>query len=136
MKTNFKIIDNYALKFDGKLIDIHNNFDFVGFDYRVKENQLKFFCRRSFGEWVNKEEPEEIVLIHNNVNELAIENQNKNREDSLIEITFYEKGKLRKSEELTLREKSNDDDNIFYIFESGQVIQIGCEEIVLEIIKI
>ncbi|NNT72147.1 hypothetical protein HKT18_07975 [Flavobacterium sp. IMCC34852] len=133
MTTNFKIIDNYALKFNDRLIDVHNNFDFVGFDYRVAENQLKLFCRKSFGVWVNKEEPEQIILVHNNVNNLVVENQSGNREDSLTEITFYQNDEPRKPEELTLREKPNENDDIFYIFESGKVIRIGCGEIFLEV---
>lgn len=133
MTTNFKIIDNYALKFNDRLIDIHNNFDFVGFNYSAEENQLKLLCRKSFGVWVNKEEPEQIVLVHNNVNNLVVENPVGNREDSLTEITFYQNNELRKPEELTLREKPNDDDDIFYVFESGKVIRIGCGEILLVI---
>ena len=133
MTTNFKIIDNYALKFNDKLIDIHNNFDFVGFDYPVKENQLKLFCRKSSGDWVNKKEPEQIVLVHNNVINLVVENQNGNSEDSITEITFYQNNEPRNFGELTLREKPNGNDDILYIFESGKVIRIGCCEILLEI---
>ena len=133
MITNFKIIDNYSLKFNDKLIDIHNNFDFIGFDYRLRENQLKLFCQRSFGSWVNKDEPEGITLIHNGVENLVIENQNKNREDSLTELTFFPKDESRINGELTLREKPKNDDKILYIFESGQIIHIECEEILIEL---
>ena len=133
MTTNFKLIENYALKFNDRLIDVHNNFDFVGFEYIIKESQLKMFYRKSSGDWVDKEELEQLVLIHNMVNNLVIKNQSENPEDSTTEITFYQNNEFRKPEEVTLREKPNENDDIFYIFESGKVIQIGCSEILLEI---
>jgi hypothetical protein len=133
MTTNFKIIDNYALEINGRLIDIHNNFDFVTYDYCTKENQVKLFCRKGSGNWIDKEEIKEIVLVHSDVNNFIIENQNEHSEDSITEITFYQIDEFRKPEELTLREKPNENDEIFYIFESGKVMRISCSEIKLEL---
>jgi len=35
MKVNFEIIDNHVLNIAGRSTDLHNNFDFVGFDHNV-----------------------------------------------------------------------------------------------------
>jgi hypothetical protein len=41
MKVNFDIKDNHAIGIAGRHIDLHNNFDFVGFDYNVADREIK-----------------------------------------------------------------------------------------------
>ena len=54
MIVNFDITDNIILNYEGRAIDLHNNFDFVGFDYNVAERQVKLSWKKSSGHWVDK----------------------------------------------------------------------------------
>jgi hypothetical protein len=40
MKSNFKIEDNYALTYEGRHIDLHNNFNFSGYDYDIFKRRI------------------------------------------------------------------------------------------------
>lgn len=50
MKVNFNIKDNHAIEIAGRLIDLHNNFDFVGFDYNVADREIKLHWKKSSGD--------------------------------------------------------------------------------------
>ena len=41
MKVNFDITDNHVLTVAGRHIDLHNNFDFIGFDYNIADWKIK-----------------------------------------------------------------------------------------------
>jgi hypothetical protein len=64
MKVNFDIIDNYALTYEGRHIDLHNNFDFIGFDYNVAEREVRLNWKKSSGEWVDKNKIFTITSFH------------------------------------------------------------------------
>ena len=56
MKVNFDIKDNHAIEIAGRHIDLHNNFDFVGFDYNIADREIKLLWKKASGEWVDKKE--------------------------------------------------------------------------------
>jgi hypothetical protein len=41
LKSNFDITDNHALSIAGRHIELHNKFDFVGFNQNVTEIKIK-----------------------------------------------------------------------------------------------
>jgi hypothetical protein len=131
MKTNFLITDNYAFTFNSKLIDIHNNYDFEGYQYEVKENQLKLFFIRRNDDWVDRKEPFKLILNHKNIKEYIIENESEEFDRSVVEVTFfpsYEKF----DDSLMVRIEPEENDDIIYIFESDQILRIVCKEVILE----
>ena len=53
--TNFHINnDNIALNYNGHYLDIHNNYDFRGFNLDTLSNQLELKWTRSNEEWANE----------------------------------------------------------------------------------
>jgi len=92
MKTNFNILDNYAIEITGRLIDLHNNFDFVAFNYNVADKEIDLHWKKSSSEWVNKNELSSLVLIHTGVDFLRVIEQDNSIYDNdsrLGEITFF-----------------------------------------------
>ncbi|MBE7176706.1 MAG: hypothetical protein INR69_09895 [Mucilaginibacter polytrichastri] len=137
MKVNFDIIDNYAIEINGRLIDLHNNFDFVGFDYRVVEREITLHWKKSKGDWVNKHEISNLMLTHIGVSFLeAIEHeQNSIRDEKtcLSEITFFPSAEREIDDCFIPKRRPNSDDDIIYFFVNGLTIKIHCEQVELNL---
>jgi len=137
MKVNFDIKDNHAIEIAGRHIDLHNNFDFVGFDYNIVDREIKLHWKKSSGEWVDKKEFSSLVLIHKGVTFLKVIKQDEKSayEDNccLGEITFFPSTARAVNDSISPQTKPNDGDDIIYFFENGQLIRIHCEQIELGI---
>lgn len=57
MKRNFEITNGIYLVQPPYKLDLHNNFDFTGLQYSVKDRTLLLSWRRSSGEWVSSGAP-------------------------------------------------------------------------------
>ena len=137
MNVNFDIIDNYAIEIAGRHIDLHNNFDFIGFDYNVADREINLHWKKSNGNCIDNNEFSSLVLIHKQVTFLRVIDQDPNSkfEDGccLGEISFSP-ATSREIDDCILRQpKPNDDDDILYFFENGQLIRIHCEQIELSV---
>lgn len=137
MKINFEITDNYALNFEGRHIDLHNNFDFAGFDYNVVEREIKLNWKKSNGDWIDKNELSNLVLVHKAVTFLKViaQDEKRNYDDNscLGEISFFPATARDINDSIVPQSKPNDGDDILYFFENGQQIRIHCEQIELGI---
>jgi len=137
MKVNFDIADNHALNFEGRHIDLHNNFDFAGFDYNVADREIKLNWKKSNGDWVDKNEFSSLVLTHRAVTFLKVIDQDEksNYEDDscLGEISFFPSTAREFEDSIIPQSKPNDGDDIKYFFESGQIIIIHCDQIELSV---
>jgi hypothetical protein len=133
MKTNFAITDNYGINFESSLIDLHNNFDFVQYNYKVNEAELILSFRKAIGNWISENEFEQLLLVHRGVSEFLIENENKHYSDSIVDLTFYPTNEKEISN-LMLQENATDGDDIIYNFESGQTFRVNCDEIELQVL--
>ncbi|TJY67122.1 hypothetical protein FAZ19_09565 [Sphingobacterium alkalisoli] len=135
MKVNFDIIDNHALSIEGRLIDLHNNFDFVNFDYNVAEREIKLHWKKSNGDWVDENELSSLILTHSAVTFLKVIEQDEKStyaDDSCVgEITFFPSTAREINDSIVPQSKPNHGDDILYLFENGLVIRIHCEEIEL-----
>lgn len=139
MKVNFNITDNHALSFQGEYIDLHNNFDFVGYDYNVADREIKLNWRKSSGNWVDKNEILSLVLAHKAVTFLKIidqdEKRNYDNDCCLGEITFFPSIAREINNSILPQSKPNVGDDILYFFENGSRIRIHCERIDLSVNK-
>src|SRR5690554_6853482 len=135
MKVNFDIKDNHAIEIAGRHIDLHNNFDFVGFDYNVADREIKLHWRKSGGDWVDKNEFSSLLLTHKGVTFLKVIEQDEKstyEDDSCLgEITFFPSTTREINNNIISQTKPNDGDDILYFFENGQLIRIHCKEIEL-----
>ena len=133
MKVNFDLTDNYALNYEGQHIDLHNNFDFAGFVYKVADREIKLHWKKSSGDWVDKNEFSSLVLTHKGVTFLSVVSQDEKNtfKDSscLGEITFFPSTERGINDSIIPQPKPKDGDDILYFFENGQLIRIHCEQI-------
>lgn len=137
MKVNFYIKDNHAIEIGGRIIDLHNNFDFFGFDYNIADREIKLYWKKSIGNWVDKNEFSSLVLTHKGVTFLRVIEQDEKSiyEDSrcLGEITFFPSTAREINNSIVPQAKPNNEDDILYFFENGQLIRINCKEIELSV---
>lgn len=137
MKVNFAIKDNHAIEIAGRLIDLHNNFDFVGFDYNIANREIKLHWKKSNGDWIDNNEFSSLVLTHKGVTFLRVIEQDEKsiHEDNscLGEITFFPSTAREINDSIVPQSKPNDGDDILYFFENGQQIRIHCKEIELTV---
>lgn len=135
MKLNFDIIDNHSLAFEKRLIDLHNNFDFVSFNYNIVEQEIKLYWKKSMGIWVDKNEFSSLIFTHKSVNYLKVINQDKNstyEDDACLgEITFSPSTFREMNDSIIPKSKPDETDDILYLFENGARFRIHCEQIIL-----
>jgi hypothetical protein len=121
----------------GRLIDIHNNFEFVGFDYNVANRQLTLTWIKSAGNWVPENEFKRLTFSHNNISFLTITQKDESDDPSdntcLSEVTFFPSTQRDITDSFLTQKKPNQDDDILYFFQNGQTIRICSEEIYLMI---
>jgi hypothetical protein len=136
MKTDFDIEDNYALRQDGLLFDLHNNFDLSDFHYSVKTREFIITWTKTSGDWVKSDEADELTVRHKNVSFLTISARDldSNTEDDkcLGEISFFPSTSRDINDSIVIRTRPTADDDILYFFENGQLIRICCETIDLK----
>ena len=137
MKTNFEVIENYAINFEGKHIDLHNNFDYFNFENNIEKREIKLHFRKSNGKWIPETEINSLILIHKNANFLRIIEQDENSkfevDCSLSEISFFPSTEREMNDSIIPQSKPKEKDDILYFFENGQLIRIHCEEVLIEI---
>jgi hypothetical protein len=135
MTTNFEITDNHAVTIDGRLIDLHNNFNLVGFNYHTFARQFEIKWVRATGDWIKSEEVSELVLTHKNVSYLTITDRDENSgiedEKCLGEISFFPSKNRDMNESMKMQAQPAVDDDILYFFENGQLIRLCCEKVEL-----
>lgn len=137
MIVNFDIKDNFALNYEGREVDLHNNFDFIGFDYNVAERQVQLRWKKPVGHWVDNNEISSLCLIHKAVNYLMVIEQDENStyaDDSCLgEITFVPSTLRDLNDIIVPQSEPSEEDDILYLFENGQRIRIHCKELELRV---
>jgi hypothetical protein len=69
MQRDFEITNAIYLVQSPHKLDLHNNFDFLGLHYSVKERTLLLCWRRSKGEWVDSSTPASVCVEFQEVSE-------------------------------------------------------------------
>lgn len=137
MKVNFDIVENYALSYEARHIDLHANFDFAGFAYNVKERELTLSWLKANGDWIDKNEVAGLVLVHKAVTYLTVSDQDEqstyNDDSCLGEISFFPSTAREITDSIIPQARPKDGDDILYFFENGQQIRVHCEEIELKL---
>ncbi len=136
MTANFEIEENYALSYQGRHIDLHNNFDFVGYNYNIADRQLTLTLTKSIGDWVKENEFSKLLLIHSNVFFLHTAYDNKEYEypkddNCLNGISFFPSSDRQINNGVIPQNIPKDEDDIIYIFETEHFIRIGCDMVEL-----
>ena len=135
MKVNFDIENNHALLYNDIHLDLHNNFDFIGFSYDVLQRQLIFRWVKAIGDWTINQKYDKLVLIHKKITFMKLvskdEDSNESDETTLGEVTFSPSSLRDINDSMAPQTKPNYDDDIIYFFETGETMRINCDEIEL-----
>ncbi len=133
MDVDFEIEDNYAINYNGRHVDLHNNFDFVCYTYDIITRQLKLIWTKSLGNWISENELKGLELIHSNVHYISITynytNEYPEDDKCLGEISYLPSSERDINDEFTSQAKPQEGDDILYVFESGYFIRVGCGKI-------
>lgn len=73
MHRDFEITQGNYLVQPPHELDLHNNFDFLGFDYSVEHRTLLLRWRRSLGEWVASSAPASATIEFREVSEFRFQ---------------------------------------------------------------
>ena len=135
MRCNFKIISFRDVEIDGRLIDLHNNFHFVGFAYDVSLDTFVINFKKGIGTWIPEDELEAVKFLHRKISFLNIHSITENAypEDAktLSEITFYPSSERNENNNFMERNTPDPADDLIYSFLQGKLIRINCEEVTL-----
>ena len=134
MTTNFYITDNYALTFGDRHIDLHNNFTFIGYEFRSSDKELSLLWTKSMGTWVGDNESSTVTLIHKGVTFTNIKYERKDDDtehDCLDIVSFYPSDDRKTNDSFVSNVKPNEGDDVLYIFMTNDFIRIACDEILL-----
>jgi len=126
MTTNFELEDNTALQFAGRYIDLHNNFDFIGYDYNTSARQIILKWTKSNGDWVNENEFDSLQLIHSDVSFLTISYDNLHYEfpdddKCLSFVSFFPSVDRTTNNGFIEQIKPDEDDDIIYSSETEHI---------------
>lgn len=135
MKVNFEIEDNYAVQFQSRHIDLHNNFELV--EIRYLQNLIEIEFKKSDGNWVDQDEPNELLFLFKEVSF----KYEKEGEDHLFpedwkvlgDLSFFPSNMRNVNDGLMLQKLPSKEDNILFFFENGRMIRINCEEVELRV---
>jgi hypothetical protein len=137
MTVNFEITDSNVVVHDGRRIDLHNNFDFIGYYYNIGERKLTLTWAKSTGDWVTQEEFLKLKFVHYNAFYINISYDNKeyefpNDDKCLSDISFFPSSDRQTNNAFLFQEQPKVGDDIIYIFETEHFIRVGCDNVELE----
>lgn len=132
MKANFKIDNNSAVLYNGQIIDLHNNFDFVGMTEDVQHKEVKLHFVKSEGNWVKADEFAQLTFSLKNITYKYVEEGEPesypNDAKCLGEITFFPSEYRDINDSIMQQSEPRENDDLMFFFEDGQVIRVHCEE--------
>ncbi|TCZ67479.1 hypothetical protein [Flaviaesturariibacter aridisoli] len=135
MNANFQIHDLRTLRFGRRLIDLHRNFHFRGFNYDLQQARVKLYWVKGGGNWIAAEELGAFTLLHENVTYFQVLLLAAATMDAdirtLSEVTFFPSAERDAHGQFIHQAAPGPYDDIIYSFVGGPVIRIGCAQVLL-----
>ncbi len=134
---NFFINDDFiSITKDGVYVDLHNNYDFMGYNYNVKQKEFDLSFKRSNGDWTINEVFNEVVFKFQDVSFLKIKEASTfdfPEDESCVSMvgisTFDMRNVMDSVIDLGAIPENFD---MLFIFEQGQAIRICAESALIE----
>ena len=128
MTVNFNIYENHAIHFEGKHLDLHNNYDFQGFVFSVEKRQLILNWKSTKADWVPRDNPLSLAITIHNVEFLKVTPRDGGMpfsEDScLSDLTYFPSSERENDECIQAQQKPNDGDDLIFKFQNEQIIRV------------
>jgi len=133
MVVNFEIENNYAVTFENKHIDLHNNFDLLKTE--KLDQSYKLIFQKNEGNWVNDDEFDKLTFIFEGITNFYHQKGNNTEfpedENTLSTVTFFPSSVREINTSFTLQRTPLLDDDIIFAFENGKVYRFTCKEVKL-----
>ncbi|CAN5364289.1 hypothetical protein BH10BAC1_BH10BAC1_03060 [soil metagenome] len=139
MTSNFKIRNFIAIEFEGRELDLHNNFSFATYSYDKKADEIKICFNKSKADWVSKNEFHKLTFTLSKIHYVQTIDPNPeiiNDDHCLSGITFFYPGDRDDNSGLLNREQPESGDDIIFTFESDRVIRVNCDTVILQTEKL
>lgn len=129
MVTNFKIHNFIEVVFDGRILDLHNNFSFVSYSHNTHTDELTLCFRKSTGTWVPTDEFDQVTFTLSQIRHLKTIDPDPvllADDHCLSGITYYYPDEREENYCLLSRELPETGDDIIFTFHSDRVIRANC----------
>ncbi len=139
MTSNFKIRNFIEVVFEGRELDLHNNFSFVTYCYDKQADELKVHFDKANGDWVPTDEFDKLTFTLSKIHYLkTVEPKPEiiTDDNCLSGITFYYSDDREDNSSLLDRERPESEDDIIFTFESDRVIRVNCDTVTLKAEKL
>jgi len=136
MRANFLLDENIAIVVNRLYFDLHNCFDFVGYEYRPSEKKARLEWKRSSGDWVAAELPSGLSLSFEGVADFAARRRSSalpSSGDGCVASIAFLPPELSENYSLTAPGYRSEEEHFSIEFQSGSGIKIWAESVTLEL---
>ena len=136
MRATFLIDHSYAVAVGESHFDLHNDFDFVGFEYRPSEKTARLEWQGGTGDWVSKTLPCKLVLLFEDVTNLAVQRREDEMpfsEDSCVHSIDFSPPELADTFDVTCPDYRSETEHLSIKFQSGSGIKVWAGSVTHEI---
>ena len=137
MRSSFEIHQTIALTAGSDYFELHNDFDFVGFEYRSTARTVSMEWRRGVGHWVSVALPQTVFLLFESVSNLAVQKRNDQMpfsEDSCVANITFLPPDFESDFSAALSNYRSENEHFSIHFQSGAGIKIWAESVSHKII--
>lgn len=137
-KENFIVEANYALNFKGQHIDLHNNFDFVGFKYSSETNSLSLLWLKAEGEWIRSDEFNKVEMAFKNVKFLKVSGDELKKGDvdsskTLALLGYLHPDDVERMDGSLDEGAANSDYHMIFLFENDLAIKVYSSRVICNV---
>jgi len=136
MRSSFQLDQTIAIVVGSQYFDLHNCFDFVGYEYQVTEKKARLEWQRGAGDWVSKNLPSKLVLLFEGVTNLAAERRNDEMpftEDCCLASITFLPPELADNFSAICPNHRSDDEHLSIKFQSGSGVKVWAESVTHQI---
>lgn len=137
--TNFKLAgDNIAFEQNENYYDIHNNFDFISFNYSLAKREIVLNWVKGTGNWVPNNSPKSIHLIIRGISLFKAKERDTDmpftEDDCLSSIGFLWNDMIEEMGGYHSHEPKENCTHLSIEFMSGLALKIGADSALLKVI--
>lgn len=133
MKTNFDLVDSFAVSSGEFWVDLHNDLDFEGVDVGWSERKATLAWHRASGEWVSKATPRALRMVFSNVKFLLMNLGGEHGDARTVDAAGYIRSDAPATEEGFLPDRRDQSDHLVLMWDNGGYLRIYAESAVIEV---
>jgi hypothetical protein len=136
--SNFEIEDTVTLRYAGKYMDLHNDYDFHEFNYSISSQVLEMQWQKFDDEESISNSVDKIKLYFSGVNFLKIQERDREMpvsEDKCVDVIGFLPQEMREVMDSFGVKPDYENDDMIIIFRGGQTFKINAEEVKLVMVE-